>query len=66
MDSQKWANKIKEIALFKEKSRILSKSRKRQRTREFIPIFSKTKRAYQNKELSSEQIQLLNELNIEL
>jgi superfamily II DNA or RNA helicase len=62
----KWANKIKEIALFKENQGYYPKAGKDKEQENLYQSLARTKRAYQNKELSSEQIQLLNELNIEL
>jgi superfamily II DNA or RNA helicase len=62
----KWANKIKEIASFKENQGYYPKARKDKEQGNLYQSLARTKRACQNNELSSEQIELLNELNIEL
>lgn len=62
----KWANKIKEIALFKENQGHYPKAGKDKEQGNLYQSLARTKRAYQNNELSSEQIELLNELNIAL
>ncbi|PKG42792.1 DEAD/DEAH box helicase [Psychroflexus sp. MES1-P1E] len=62
----KWSNKIREIALFKENQEHYPKAGKDKEQGNLYQSLARTKRAYQNNELSAEQIELLNELNIEL
>jgi hypothetical protein len=62
----KWSNKIREIALFKENQGHYPKAGRDKEQGNLYQSLARTKRAYQNNELSAEQIELLDELNIEL
>jgi len=62
----KWANKLKEVSDFKSQNGHYPKAGKDKLQSNLYQSLSRTKRAYQNNELSAEQLELLNELNIEL
>lgn len=62
----KWANKVKEIAVFIEKNGHFPKAGKDKVQGNLYQSLARTKRAFKNNELSAKQIELLKELNIEL
>jgi len=62
----KWANKVKEIAVFIEKTGSFPKAGKDKEQTNLYQSIARTKRALKNNELSVKQIALLKELNIEL
>ena len=62
----KWANKLKEVAVFIEKNGHFPKAGKDKEQGNLYQSLARTKRAFMNNELSAKQIELLKELNIEL
>lgn len=62
----KWANKAREIAEFIFEKGHYPKAGKDKTQSNLYQSLARTKRAFKNNELSEEQIELLNELNIEL
>lgn len=62
----KWANKAREIAEFVSEKGHYPKAGKDKTQSNLYQSLARTKRAYKNNELSEQQIELLNELNIEL
>ena len=62
----KWANRVKEIVVFVEKTGHYPKARKDKEQEKLYQSLARTKRAFKNNELSVKQIELLKELNIEL
>lgn len=62
----KWAKKSREIAEFISEKGHYPKAGKDKKQNNLYQSLSRTKRAFQNNELSEEQIELLNVLNIEL
>lgn len=62
----KWANKAREIADFISEKGHYPKAGKDKTQSNLYQSLARTKRAFKNNELSEEQIELLNQLNIEL
>ena len=62
----KWANKAREIAEFISEKGHYPKAGKDKTQSNLYKSLARTKRTFKNNELSEEQIELLNELNIEL